>query len=86
VNNNLGKFYHMLADTKPTIDSKTTQLLLAKSNYEQALGVYLKICGPEHSYTQLGASRLVTVSRELGIEYCEQHVKDIKFLEAIFQN
>jgi len=68
VNNNLGKFYHMLAGTQPTIDSKRTQLQLSKSYYEQALRIYWKICGPEHSYTLLGGNRLMIVMRELGIE------------------
>jgi hypothetical protein len=64
-NNNLGEFCYKLARKQPTVDAKRTQLLLAKSYYEDAQRIYSKIYGPTHPSTADASSQLTIVLREL---------------------
>jgi tetratricopeptide (TPR) repeat protein len=64
-NDNVGDFYYELAEMQPTIDSKRTQLLLAKSHFEEALRIYLMLYDPTHPNTIYTTSRLADIVREL---------------------
>jgi hypothetical protein len=64
-NHNIGGFYFKLAKIQPTLDAKRTQLLLAKSYYEEAQRIYSKIYGPTHPSTADASSELTIVLREL---------------------
>jgi hypothetical protein len=47
-NMTIGRFYRQLATIQPTVDSKQRQILLAKSHFEEARRIHLKLHGPTH--------------------------------------
>jgi tetratricopeptide (TPR) repeat protein len=62
---NIGLFYEQLAKFQTTADAKRTQLLLAKSHYEKASIIYMKIFGPSHPETVINTSSLADTLRKL---------------------
>jgi hypothetical protein len=64
-NYSLGLFHYQLALKQNTVTLQQTQLLLAKSNIEEALRIYSKLHGPNHQVTINAASQLALISSEL---------------------
>jgi hypothetical protein len=62
---NIGQFYHGLAIKQSTVGTKRTQLLLAKSCFEEATRIETKIHSPTHPNRVGVASLLSDVLREL---------------------
>jgi tetratricopeptide (TPR) repeat protein len=64
-NYHLGSYHAHQETTVDVKQTRQTQLLLAKSYFEEALRIFLKIYGPTHPHTVAAASQLAIVSREL---------------------
>lgn len=64
-NLNRGGFHHRLAVMQHTIGAKRTELLLAKSYYDEGLRIYLEICGPTHPDTAFVQPRLSEVLSDI---------------------
>jgi tetratricopeptide (TPR) repeat protein len=64
-NFSLGIFHYQLSCEQAIVDSQQTQLLLAKSYFEEAIRIYSKIYGPTHLETVEAVSILADILREL---------------------
>jgi hypothetical protein len=65
VNIDIGQFHDKLAMTSLTGHTKRPQLILAKSSFEEAVRIGIKIHGPHHPYRIAVSSLLSDVIREL---------------------
>lgn len=64
-NQNIASFYYGRAQKELTVESKRTQLRLAKSHYEEAFRINLKVHGPTHKMTLDAQTRLEDVVSKL---------------------
>lgn len=64
-NHNLGKLHYQLAKEANTDDSERTQLLLAKSSFEESFRIEKKILGSTHPSTLENAAFLENVLKNL---------------------
>jgi tetratricopeptide (TPR) repeat protein len=62
---NLGNFYHELADTQLTTETKMEHLYLSESKYNEALRIFSKILGPDNTKTIQVTNTLSAISKEL---------------------
>jgi tetratricopeptide (TPR) repeat protein len=61
----IGRFYHQLSRLQTTVDSFRAQLLLAKSHFQEALRIYLKIHGPSYPPAVSASEQLTQVLKDL---------------------
>jgi hypothetical protein len=65
VNVDIGQFYYQLAMTSSTAHTKRTQMLLAKSNFDEAVRIESKVHNPTHPKRVMAATLLLRALREL---------------------
>jgi hypothetical protein len=62
---NIALYYYELAEMQPTLDSKRTNLLQAKSGIEKALRIHVKIFGATNPKTVSTAERLAEINSKI---------------------
>jgi hypothetical protein len=61
----LGIFYHQLAESQQTAETRKEHLYLPQSKYKEAMRIYTKILGPDDPRTIRDSSSLASISRKL---------------------
>jgi tetratricopeptide (TPR) repeat protein len=66
---NIGQFHHKIAMTSSTLHTIRTQLLVAKSYFDEAVRIETKIHNPAHPNRVMAASLLSRILRELEFDW-----------------